>query len=252
MSRELETAVEAARRAGKLLVAHFGEKVRARRKTPDELVTSMDLRSEEIILALLRDRFPDYGVWSEESEPIAGRIACRWIVDPLDGTHNYYFHIPVFGISIALERDGEIDCGVVFLPVTEELYTAKRGEGAFLNGTPVRVSERKPQEAMINVCSSFLREDAIVEKIKTLKKEIFNIRSFGCAAYQLAGVAMGRLDAVIEFDEKPGDHAAGWLLVEEAGGRFTGLDGSPFTIGQPAYVASSGAFHEMLTRLLGR
>ncbi len=250
MSKELNVAIEAAREAGKILLKNFGNPITAKHKTAGELVTAIDIESEKKILSILQRDFPDYSVWAEESGQEDNESDYRWIIDPLDGTHNYFFGLPLFGVSIALAKKGKSELGAILLPVFNELFTVERGRGAFLNGKPIRVSKRQASESVVNICSSLLRLENSVELLNRVKALVFNTRFFGSAVFQLSGIACGRIDAVIEGNEKLGDYAVGHLLVEEAGGKVSNFDGGPFTLRGPSYLASSGVFHDELVEIM--
>lgn len=252
MSKQLNTAIRAAEAAGKILMQNFGKGTTAKRKSKKEFVTPIDLKCEKKILSILQKDFSDYDVWSEEMGSQDNKSEdYRWIVDPLDGTHNFFYGIPIFGVSIALEKRGKIQCGVIFLPYFKELFTAERGRGAFLNGKRIRVSNRKVGDSIVSFCTHFLDKKGILNKFAMVNSRVFSIRSFGSTAFTLSSIAAGRIDAVIEFFDKPGDFAAGWLLVEEAGGKFTRSDGRKFSVKYSDYIASSGIFHSELVKIIG-
>ena len=187
-----------------------------------DLVTEIDKKSEAIILAFIRERFPDHGILAEESGQSAGEADYFWTVDPLDGTTNYAQGLPIFSISIALSYRGQTVLGIVYAPVLNELYYAIRGQGAFLNDKPIRVSEKKrlidcvlatgfPYDVASHPANNIRSFGSLLPKTRA-------IRRFGSAAYDLAGVACGRFDGYWELNLSPWDAAAGILLVEEAGG----------------------------------
>lgn len=249
-SKELRVAIEAARAGGKILMNNFEKQVTAKHKSARELVTAVDIESENKILSILKRDFPDYSVWAEESGQEDNESDYRWIIDPLDGTHNYFFGIPLFGVSIALAKDGKSELGAILLPVFNELFTVERGKGAFLNGKPINVSKRQASESVVNICSSLLQLENKVELLNKVKDLVFNTRFLGSAVVQLSGIACGRIDALIEGNEKLGDYAVGHLLVEEAGGKVSKFDGSSFIPGAPSYLASSGVFHDELVKIM--
>ncbi len=163
------------------------------------------------------------GICSEEGDAIAGKG--RFIVDPLDGTHNFMHGIARFCVSIAYEENSEIKAGVVYEPIKDEVFSAEKGRGAFLNGVRIKHSEQKnPDRALVTIgipASAYERRGKIMDALKNLILEVNSIRIFGAAALQLAEVAAGRIDGDIGFALSPWDVAAGWILVEEAGGVIT-------------------------------
>jgi myo-inositol-1(or 4)-monophosphatase len=250
MSKELDVVVEAAKEAGKILLKNFGKPITAKYKTEIELVTEIDVECEKKILSILKRDFPDYSVWAEESGQENNDSDYRWIIDPLDGTHNYFYGLPLFGVSIALAKKDKSELGAILLPISNELFTVERGKGAFLNGKPIKVSKRQPSESLVNICSSLLYSKEGGEMLKGLKDFVFSTRALESAVIHLSGVACGRIDALIEGNEKLGDYGVGHLLVEEAGGRVSNFDGTDFSWGNPRYLASSGVFHDKLVELM--
>lgn len=250
-SKELGVAIKAAKEAGKILMKNFGTGFTARKKSADEFVTEVDFASERRIISLLAEAFPDYPVLAEESGFSGKKGSCRWIVDPLDGTHNFFFGIPVFGVSIAFEKDGIIQCGVLALPFVGELYSAEKGKGAFLNGNPIKVSERTLNEARVNLCAGMWKRVNNFEKVKELTQNISSASVLGSSVFALVKLASGAIDATVEFNDKLWDFAAGWLLVEEAGGRLTAFDGSRMSFEKTRYIASNGVFHKQLAEIMG-
>jgi len=250
MSKELDAAVRAARAGSKVLVENFRKGLPAERKSPRELVTEADLKSESRIIGILQDSFPDYALWSEEAGDLRQEHDHRWIVDPLDGTHNFFFGLPIFGIAIALAVKGRIKCSAISLPAFNELYTAERGKGAFLNGRRIHVSKRPMENAAAILCEHFFDSPEGFKKFKELESKLFSIRRFGASVFSHGALASGYIDAIVEFREKIGDFAAGWLLVEEAGGKFTTISGDEFSLDNSSYIASSGVFHKQLVEIM--
>jgi len=248
----LEVAVDAARRAGALLLDRFGQ-VRYK-GSPSNLVTEMDRQAEALVIDLLHSRFPDHAILAEEGGARPGSSTHRWIVDPLDGTTNYAHGMPFFAVSIALEIEGAVQLGVVFDPNRDECFTVVRGEGAFLNGQPLRVSETPTlDESLLSTGYPYdirrTRENNLAEHAAFMVR-CRSVREMGSAAINLALVATGRLDGFWELVLGPWDVAAGCLMVEEAGGRVTNRAGGPVDLGRPSVVASNGRIHdEMLATL---
>jgi len=218
-------------------------------------VTEVDLAAERMFRALVAERFPDHQVVAEElggNEPVRARHC--WVFDPLDGTTNYAHGLPIFCASLALEIDGVAEVAAVYDPCRQELFTAERGGGAYLNGRRLRVSstERLIDALLVTGFPYQVHEtaDALVGLFAAFLSRAQAVRRLGSAALDLCYVAAGRFDGFWEQHLKPWDMAAGALLVEEAGGRVTGLDGQPFDVRRGQVVASNGAVHEeMLTTI---
>ena len=254
MSRELEVAISAAKEAGEVLRGAFGKEQAVRHKGEVDIVTEADEQAEGVIKEILLGAFPSYGMLAEEGGRLAGHENARWIVDPLDGTTNYAHGLPIFCVSIALERAGEVVLGVVHDPMREETYVAQRGEGATLNGEPIRVSGTDEMIAALMVTGfPYDREEvsAAVELFGRFAMVTQSMRRLGSAALDLCYVASGRLDGYYERGVYAWDVAAGALMVEEAGGRVTDYRGSELDLGGREIVASNGALHPAMTRLTG-
>ena len=219
---------------------------------PTDLVTQADRESEEAIKELLLSRFPEAGFWGEEGGSEGDRDV-RFIVDPLDGTVNYAHGFPFYGVSLALEAEGVIQAGVVMDTARGETFYALRGEGAYLDGRPIRVTERA--ELLGSLLATGFPYDVAKDPenltyfTRALKRGLL-VRRPGAAALDLAYVAAGRLEGFWEVKLNPWDVAAGWLLVEEAGGRVTDLEGKPYRLGHRYIVASNGRVHQALLEAL--
>jgi myo-inositol-1(or 4)-monophosphatase len=247
----LATAVEAVVRAGDLQMAGLGGELRVDKKGAIDLVTEIDVAVERMFRAMIRERFPGHRVLAEElggGEEPASRFC--WIFDPLDGTTNFAHGLPIFCASLALEVDGRIEVAAVYDPTRKELFTAERGEGARLNGAPMRVSGAAE---LINslLCTGFPYDvhgslDEIVGLFGDFVARARAVRRLGSAAIDLCYVAAGRLDGFWEQRLQPWDIAAGALLVEEAGGRVTRFDGSPFDVRAGQMLASNGRIHDLM------
>lgn len=219
---------------------------------PTDLVTQADRESEEAIKELLLSRFPEAGFWGEEGGSEGNRDV-RFIVDPLDGTVNYAHGFPFYGVSLALEAEGVIQAGVVMDTARGETFYALRGEGAYLDGRPIRVTERA--ELLGSLLATGFPYDVAKDPenltyfTRALRRGLL-VRRPGAAALDLAYVAAGRLEGFWEVKLNPWDVAAGWLLVEEAGGRVTDLEGKPYRLGHRYIVASNGRVHQALLEAL--
>ncbi len=256
MQKYLEVAVNAARSAGKLQRERLWSDHHIELKGEIDLVTEVDRECEALIVALLRQEWPGHDVLAEENRYAQMHSSFKWIIDPLDGTTNYAHGFPWFCVSIALEIEGEVRLGVIYHPMLDEMFTAMKGEGALLNGTPLRVSRREPLKNCLlatgfpydrswhneNNFSNFLHFQMAARAV----------RRAGAAALDLAYVAAGRLDGYWECKLKPWDVAAGQLLVTEAGGRVTNHMGEPFSIYDHRVLASNGLIHQAMVEVLKR
>jgi len=251
----LQVAKEAAINSGEWLRRNLERRWRVDYKGVVNLVTDCDRRSQEIILSRLERAFPEHGWLAEEdkSRP-AGEDGYRWLVDPLDGTTNFTHHFPIFCVSIALERAGEILLGVVYDPMRREIFQAIRGQGAYLNGKRIKVSKT----ALLNrslLATGFpydLRESPVNNLIH-FENFLFRcqaIRRCGAAALDLSYVACGRFDGFWELKLNPWDVAAGALLVQEAGGQVSHFQGQEFNLNSSDIVASNGFIHRAMLRVL--
>jgi myo-inositol-1(or 4)-monophosphatase len=252
LADELKVALEAALRAGGVLRDGFGLRPEIRYKGEVDLVTETDERAEEVIREVLLGAYPSYGVLGEEGGETAGEEDARWIVDPLDGTTNYAHGLPVFAVSIALERAGEVVVGVVHDPIREETFVAERGRGARLNDEGIGVSETDELvRALVVTGFPYDRGEvpAAVELFGRLSVRAQGMRRLGSAALDICYVAAGRLDAYYERGIHVWDVAAAGLVLEEAGGRITDYKGRPFEMEGGEMVASNGPLHPVLIEL---
>ncbi|OYX45867.1 MAG: inositol monophosphatase [Alphaproteobacteria bacterium 32-64-14] len=234
MSRPSPTVsvmIDAARSAGRRLVRDFGEveNLQVSRKGPADFVSAADKKAEEIIVKSLQKTRPGYGYLLEEGGAVEGSDKThRFIVDPLDGTLNFLHGIPHFAVSIGLERDGKLRAGVIFDPMRNELFWAEEGEGAWIDNKRLRVSaRRKLNEAVVTTGIPQLGvngAEKFLDELTRVRMEVAAVRRFGSAALDLAWVAAGRFDGFWERGLSPWDIAAGFVLLQEAGGVIIGLD----------------------------
>jgi myo-inositol-1(or 4)-monophosphatase len=254
-SLERRVAIDAARAAGRLLRDELsGARHIAYKGSPTNLVTEMDQRAEALILERIRRAFPDDAILAEEQGAATGRSGRRWIVDPLDGTTNYAHGLPLFGVSIALESARRLVLGVVYDPARDELFVAERGGGATLNDAPIRVSATGALEQSLLV-TGFpynIREtaDTNLAEYAAFSLRARAVRRLGSAVIDLAYVACGRFDGYWELRLGAWDVAAGAVLVEEAGGRITGIDGGALDVDAPTLLATNGMIHDAMLEAL--
>jgi myo-inositol-1(or 4)-monophosphatase len=248
MNEFLKVAIETAQQAGAVLRREFERPKEISYKGEVDIVTESDRRSEAMIVARLRERFPGHAIVAEEGggAVAAGAKYC-WHVDPLDGTTNFAHGYPCFAVSIGLCEDGEPIAGVVFNPVSGELFTAARGEGAYLDEKPIRVS-LVDKLATSLVATGFpthqRKRSANINYYWEFTLRSHGVRRDGSAALDLCSVACGRFDAFWEFSLNSWDTAAGILLVREAGGIVTDIGGGPYHPGGPHLLASNGLIHD--------
>lgn len=249
--------VNAAFKAGRSLKRDFGEvgELQVSLKGPANFVTVADRKAEEIAFAELRKARPDYGFLMEEGGAVAGSDAShRWIVDPLDGTTNFLHGIPHFAVSIGLERDGVPVAGVVYNPANDDLFTAERGRGAFLNDRRLRVAGRKDFDTAVVACGipHLGRGDhpRFRAELTAVQAKAAGIRRFGAAALDLAWIAAGRVDGYWERDLSPWDLCAGMVLVREAGGFVTDIAGGERVFETGSVAAGNEFIHRQLVDLL--
>lgn len=247
----LEAAVDAVERAARIHRQHLGSPQEFEYKARRDIVTSVDREAETAIEARLSERFPDHVILGEESGQDATGTH-RWIVDPLDGTTNYCHGVPHYGVSVAYEREGTVEVGVVHHTPTDDTYVAVRGEGAFRNGTPFSVSATEALASSL-VGTGFSPgtepRDELLEVLQTVVGTTHGIRRFGCATYELVAVATGRLDGYYRTGLAPWDTAAGILLVEEAGGTVTDFEGG-VADRRETVLATNGAIHDEMEQLI--
>lgn len=251
----LATAVEAVTRAGDLQMARFGSEVHVEKKGAIDLVTEVDVAVERMFRELIAARYPDHDVLAEEMGQTSSGARHRWVFDPLDGTTNYAHGIPIFCATVALEIDGVPHVAAVYDPNRRELFTAERGAGAWLNGQPLHVSAARSltDSVLVTGFPYDIREPQRMRDILTLFTGFLGqaraIRRLGSAAIDLCWVAAGRMDGFWEQALQPWDVMGGALIVQEAGGRVTNLDGSPWDAHRGNVLATNGHIHAEMLRI---
>ena len=245
------TAVEAVVRAGDMMLASAGRDVQVNKKSAIDLVTEVDVAIERMFRELISARFPDHAILGEE---LGGSASVPegpcWVFDPIDGTTNFAHGLPIFCSSLALEISGEAQIAAVYDPSRRELFTAQRGAGSFLNGQPIRVSSASTLiDAMLVTGFPYdvhARLDEIVGLFREFVGRARAVRRLGSAAIDLCYVAAGRMDGFWERDLNAWDIAGGALLVTEAGGQVTGLQGEPFSSRGRSVLASNNLIHDAM------
>jgi len=254
----MNVMLAAARKAGRSLARDFGEveQLQVSLKGPSNFVSAADHRAEEILFQELTRARPGYGFLMEERGAIEGADRThRWIVDPLDGTTNFLHGIPIFAISIALERDGELVAGLIFSPANQETFTAERGKGAYLNDRRrLRVAARTELSASVIGTgiphSGRPDHDLFLKELGLVMTASAGVRRMGAAALDLAWTAAGRLDGFWERNLRPWDIAAGIVILREAGGYVTDADGKERMLDTGSVVAGNETIQRNLLKLL--
>lgn len=255
-SERLEVAIRAAREAGKIVARHFETEILKEIKEDTSITTEADKEAEGVIKKIILESFPDHSIDGEETGLTQNGDLYMWHVDPIDGTRNYCNGIPIFAVSISLVSEGEILLGLVYNPITNSLFYAEKGKGAYLNDVKINVSKDAAERCIVTVASGKnpldlkLRRNLMHDLPGSL---VSSVRDFGCTALDLAWVARGGIEADIKFGLKIYDAAAGLLLVKEAGGKVTFTDGSPWKLEhEGSFVASNGVFHDILVEEIKR
>ncbi|MDD3297012.1 MAG: inositol monophosphatase [Candidatus Omnitrophica bacterium] len=246
MSDMINLGIDAAREAGKFLLENFGKIKSIDKKGDRNFATNLDKEAEGMIIDKIKTRFPDHGIIAEESGSNGVSDGYLWIIDPLDGTHNFMRDINIFGVSIGLVYKKEFIAGVIYMPKDDELYVGEKSQGAYKNGRKIHVSENNSlKECSISFDSSIRYSSEVMLKVlDDLAKEVFNIRMFGSSVRQLSYVAEGKLDFAVEFHDRPWDFSGGVSIIEEAGGRLSALRGGILTYETIGYIASNSIIHD--------
>lgn len=243
MNPQLEDLCVMARGAGDILRAGFNNSNHVRLKGVIDLVTEVDRQSEDFLVAQVTRQFPEHNIIAEESGEVENHSEFSWYIDPLDGTTNYAHGLPIFSVSIALVYQGDLRLGVVYNPISDELFSAERGKGAWLNGTPIRPGSQTDLNQSLLVTGfpydRFTNPDNNLENFRRFALQVRGIRRLGSAALDLCSVAAGRVDGYWEIRLEPWDLAAGMLIAEEAGAQVTRRDGSGALLTPPCSVAAA-------------
>ena len=258
-SPKMNVIIKACMKAAKSLIRDFGEieNLQVSTKAPGDFVTSADKRTEKILIEELQKANADYGIISEEAGLInKSNNKNKWIIDPIDGTMNFLNGVPQFAISIGYEEDQEIKCGVIFNPVTNEMFCAEKGNGAYLNNSRIRVSNKKKIIDSLLVTGGPKYASDIKEKIFSeyveVSKNVSNVRKFGSAALDMAYVASGRFDGYWQRELNYWDIAAGIVIVKEAGGFVNFFDEDNKNPLKKNIIASNANIHEDLIGMISK
>lgn len=249
----LETAIKAAKLAGEKLEYYFETILEHEEKADKSFVTKADTEADQIIIDLIKKNFPEHQILTEENGSIGGQGEYLWVVDPLDGTLNFTRGLPMFSTSIAVVKENEPVVAVVYNPITNSLFTAEKGKGAFWNGEKIQVSEiNSVEEAIVSMGRA--RDSDNKEKTLGIYNKFYpklkSQRVLGSAALELAWVASGRLEGFVSVGLKKWDCFAGILLVKEAGGKVTDFSGKDWTSEETHFVASNSKIHQGLLKII--
>lgn len=249
----LNTAVKGALAGGAVLKQAFYEQVRAEEKGRHDIVTSSDFHSEKEIMKILKGQYPLHAMVAEESGTYRSGSDYCWYIDPLDGTSNFVTGNPYFSVSVALACKGEIIAAVVYNPITEELYTAVKGQGAYQNNVPVHVNDKMSLSDSI-VSSAYSSDESLIadglKRIGIIAPKCRRVLLHFSPALDLCNIARGRLDCMFTKGSTPEDHAAGSLILSEAGGVVTNFENNEWSIDDPGIIASNRFLHDEITRIV--
>jgi myo-inositol-1(or 4)-monophosphatase len=254
MEQIISVATDAAKEAGAVLRELFAERTkRFEMKNAHDIVAEADLKSEAIILGRIKDAFPDHAILSEEAGENGKESEYKWIVDPLDGTINFSRGITEFSVSIAVSRNDELVFGLVYEPVSDRIFVAEKGTGAMMNGERIRVSDERN---LVNTLLATDNTSNIPNRIRNFRlleqvcANVRHVRIFGSSALHLARIAAGEIDAYYKIDCNYWDNAAGILILREAGGMVTDMNGVDISLKSDTIVATNESVHEELLKLL--
>lgn len=251
-SKILKITETIAREVGKYLLDNFGKIKIITKKEDRSLATNIDKSAENFITKNIIKYFPKHSILAEEDGLLKRGNEYLWIIDPLDGTHNFIRGVDIFGVSLGLVYRREFVLGVVYLPKEDEMYIAEKGSGAYKNGKKIHTSDKKVLEKCSLSFDSSIRlsPERMSRALKSLSKKVFNIRMFGSSARALTYLAEGVLDGVIEFYDKPWDFAGGACIIKEAGGIIGKLGGGKLTHKMEGYVASNKYIYRSLQKII--
>jgi len=250
-----EVLIEAAREAGKIIHHYFeGTFTIENKDSINNLVTEVDKLSETRIIEIIKKNFPSHAIISEEIGELKKDSPYQWIIDPIDGTVNFAHSIPICCVSIAIKHNDDLLLGVVYNPIMNEFFFAEKGKGAFLNDRPIKVSKKTDfKKACLVTGFPYKWAYDATHPIKVFERFILEglpVRRLGSAAIDLCWVACGRFDGFWEYNLNSWDLAAGYLIVQEAGGRITNFDGDPYSVFDKETLATNGLIHDEMLQLI--
>lgn len=246
-SKERKAALEAANAAAKVIMGYYGKNSGIRQKPNKSLVTVADMAANKAILSTIKKSFPNHSILSEESGFEDKKSDFKWVIDPLDGTHNFIHKLPIFGTSIALEYKNEPVLGVIYFPILNIKAIAEKGKGSFSNGKRLKVSAKKTLDHSFVLCEfAYANRKEKTAFLEKLIHKTIDIRNFGSAIYNLWLIAAGKCEGYVLLSSHEWDVAAGFLIVEEAGGKITDLKGNRRKLTQDKFIVSNGKVHKEL------
>lgn len=248
----ISTAVKAAKAAGKILMENYGKVNSISIKEDKSLVTEIDAACEKKIKEIILSKYPKHNVLGEEEGEDNKGSDYKWVVDPLDGTHNYVFNIPIFGVSIGLAHKDDLIGGVVYIPKLKELYIAEKGKGCFLNGKRLWIKDTDLKRSLASLSSWYFRSNSEEAQMITNKfsNNCFEVRVIGCAVFNITGLLRNTFGVMISRTAKDWDVAAGVVMVREAGGIATDYEGKEWKLGSPNILAGNKTCHKEALMLL--
>jgi len=247
-----QLAIKAAKEAGKVLLNNIGKIKTTKEKGLAGFVTNVDLAAEKKIFSIIRKKYPKHSILSEEEGLIDNKSDYKWIIDPLDGTHNYMHALPLFGTCIALEYKGEIKFGVIYMPMLNQLFVAEKGKGAFLNGKRIKVSDiaELKDSLLLFEGSLHLKWKEKRNFLNKVSGKVFRVRISGAACFDLSSLANGNCDFHLAFATNPWDVAAGFLLIRESGGKITDFNDKDVDHYCKSFITSNGLVHDKVLKLI--
>ena len=245
-----KVGLKAAEKASKVLLSYFINKNRIKQKSNKSLVSEADLKANDVIIKEIKKKFPGHNILSEESSYENNNSDYTWVIDPLDGTHNFLRGLPIFGTSIALKHKDEIILGVLEFPVLKIRAVAEKGKGAFVNGKKIKVSKKSEMHrSFILFEFSSTHRDEKINFLRKVSNHSIDLRNFGSAIYHLLLIASGKSDGFVILYTNEWDVAAGFILVEEAGGKITDPKGKKWNFKNKKYAVSNGKLHNTILKL---
>lgn len=243
--------IDLAKEAGKIVKQNYGKIKEQELKADDTFVTNVDLEAEKLIISRIKEKFPEHHIISEEAGDDKRDSEYAWIIDPIDGTRNFMHNIPLFSVSIGIAKNNKPYIGVVYFPITNELFSAEKGKGAYLNDKKIHVSERGLKDSPVMAYGANVHKgtDWHMKKIPEFLKVIKRMRLLGNATTNMCFLAAGRFDSYIARFGKVWDFAGSFVIVEEAGGKITDLQGKPYTLETEDFVVSNNKFHDELIKI---
>ena len=251
--KEKSVLIQAGKNASRIFIRYYGKTQKIKQKDNKSLVSQADLAVNKIIVNTIKKAFPNHNIMTEESKFDDQNSDFTWIIDPIDGTHNFVRNIPICGISVALKYKKDIVLGHIIMPAMNINAIAQKGKGAFVNGKRIKVSAKKELDNCVVVYElSYNKRHEKIENLKSFSGKPIDLRNFGAAIYHLLLVATGKADAFVIFSTNPWDVAAGFVLVEEAGGKISGIRGKSYSLSDTKFLISNGRLHGQLLNLLLR